>query len=110
MMIQGPKACLEELSTHIRGSGIEVSVTQGIGGLDILNVAIGASIPLLGQAIIAYLARYQGARRIVVERSAANGVEKIEVQSPTESELTEMLTNARNLFVLEASNDDTDCT
>lgn len=103
MIIYGMGKHLEELSKHLQEEGIKSSRSKALTGLDILSVAIGASISLIGQAITAYLTRHRGQRKLVVECPDGTELKRIEVETPNEAEIEALLRTAKNVFILDTA-------
>ncbi|MOA03032.1 hypothetical protein D3C78_1225150 [compost metagenome] len=100
MQIVGPSAYISEIATDLEQAGISrPPIKKGLVGVDILSIALGATIPIIGHVLVEYLRRNNGQRTITVDIDREGEHLHIEVSSPKKSEIIELLKDAKRITI-----------
>ncbi|MBI5388660.1 MAG: hypothetical protein HZA90_28700 [Verrucomicrobia bacterium] len=107
-MILGREDLLDELQEDLTKQGIPcersllMANSADANTFPYISAAIGAGMTLLTHAIISYLERKKGQRKIVVQmEDYPRGVKRIEIETPRFDEMKKLLEQARQAFVVE---------
>ena len=114
MLIHGSEEVLSELGSLLREHGVEsergglIANSVDAGVYEILKLATAASIPLVAQALISFISRKRGQRKIVVQwiEPGEDHLKRIEVETPRLDEVQPLLEKARDVFAIDSSEDD----
>ena len=69
---------------------------------EVISIAVGAGIALLSQAIVAYLNKNKGQRKMVIQLLDDNKMlQRVEVESPRLEEIDKLLKKAMDVFIVE---------
>jgi hypothetical protein len=115
LQIAGSDATLEELRELLSERDVESKRTAlllnaaGAGSVDLLLVLAGSSITLVAQALVAYMRRKSGQRKITVQwlDDAEDRLKRVEVETPRLEEIEDLLKKADTVFCRDGSNEKT---
>lgn len=107
-LIHASDAILDEIEPELRAVSLDPhrlnlvanSAEAVQGAYHVLEVGIGASIALIAQAIVTYMQKRQGQRKIIVQTTDKSGnLHRVEVETPRADELEGLLQQARDIFI-----------
>jgi hypothetical protein len=115
MLIHGSKAVLSEVESLLRERGVQsergglIANSVDAGIYEILKLATAASIPLVAQALITFITRKRGQRKVVVQwiEPGEDHLKRVEVETPRLDEVQPLLEKARDVFAVDSTVDGT---
>jgi hypothetical protein len=113
--IAGSEATLLEVQELLTERDIQSERTTlllnaaGAGSVDLLLVLAGSSITLIAQALVAYMRRKSGQRKITVQwvDDTDDRIKRVEVETPRLEEIEDLLKKADTVFCRDSSNEKT---
>jgi hypothetical protein len=113
--IAGSEATLVEMQELLSEEGVQSERTTlllnavGAGSVDLLLVVAGSGITLIAQALVAYMRRKSGQRKIVVQwvDDSDDRIKRVEVETPRIEEIEDLLKKADTVFCRDSSDDKT---
>ena len=115
LQIAGSDATLEEMQALLSEQGVASGHTtlllnaEGAGSVHLLLVLAGSSFTLVAQALVAYIRRRSGQRKVVVQwvDKGDNEIKRVEVETPRLEEVEDLLKKADTVFCRDSSDDKT---
>jgi hypothetical protein len=110
ILIHSSDAIREEIETELKAASLESRrLTLTTNSADaaqiayhVLSVGIGASLTVVAKAIVAYMQKQKGQRKIIVQRTDRSGnLHRVEVETPRPEEIERLLQQARDVFIVE---------
>jgi hypothetical protein len=113
--IYGSQESLAEIEKLLREAGVTtkrsmlIANTIGAGAEEILLVVAGAAIPLVAQALTAYIRGRSGQRKIVVQwlDDKDECLKRVEVETPRLAEIEELLKKAEGVVAVDREDKET---
>jgi hypothetical protein len=113
LLIHGSPEVLKEIERLLRDVNVPsepcvlIANSADAGAFHVLSVGLGAGLTLVAQALIAFIRRKSGQRRIVVQWDdhKSDCIKRIEVESPQLAELEDLLAKAQDVFAVDSSSD-----
>ena len=113
--IAGSEATLVEMQELLTEHGVQserttlILNTAGAGSVDLVSIIAGSGITFVAQALVAYLRRKAGQRKIVVQwvDDADEHIKRVEVETPRLEEIQELLKKAETVFCRDSTDEKT---
>ena len=102
MEIHGSKKILSEVKKELEANNISFSspsLSLNPEYINVLSVAIGASIPIVGQVLLGIINKKNGQRKFILEIEENSKRIKIELESPTEEDFQKLLQKATKVSI-----------
>jgi hypothetical protein len=115
LQFAGSEATLAEMHDLLAKNGVESQRATlflnaaGAGSVDLLLVVAGSGITLIAQAVVAYMRRKSGQRKIIVQwlDESEERLKRVEVETPRLEEIEELLKKAERVFAVDSSDEKT---